>query len=143
MLAVARRGHVHVELGARRSVGLHLLAGIVAGKLLEGIVNVLGNQAAFLDPALLSAVGTHLQKTPLLLQDFHAIAAVHCADLVVHGGHSIAQARLLRRDVHVLVLGECSALAGAAQDEQNQRKGEQRIPNVTRGGRFHRQHRPL
>ena len=115
VLAFARRGEVHVEFGAGRSVGLHLLAGIVAGQLLEGIVNILRNQAALLDPAFLSGVGAHPQETPLLLQNFYAIAAMHRADLVVHSGHSVAQAGLLCRDVHVFVLGECSAFAGADQ----------------------------
>ena len=50
---------MHVKFGARRTVGLHGLAGAVLYKLLEGVVNILRHQATLLDPAFLPAVGTH------------------------------------------------------------------------------------
>ena len=63
-------------------------------QLLKAIVNILRHQAALLDPAFLAAVGAHPQEAPLLLQHLHAIAVMHRAHLVVHGGHAIAQAGL-------------------------------------------------
>ena len=76
------------------------------------VVNLLRHQAAFLDPALLSGVGAHAQKTPLLLQHFYAVAVVHSSDLVVHGGDAVAQAGLRRRHIHILVLNKCGTFAG-------------------------------
>ncbi len=111
MVAVARRRKVHVELGARGSVGLHRNAGVVLGKLLKAVINILRNQAALFDPAFLSFIGTHPQETPLLLQHLDAIAVLNRADFVVHGGNAIAQAGLRRRDVHVFVMLELGPAA--------------------------------
>ena len=136
MLSVARWRDVHVEFGARCTVSLHWLAGIVCGELLERVVDILRNQAAFLDPTFLPTVGAHPQKAALLLQHFHAVAVVHGSDLVVHGGDAVAQAGFWCGDVHVFVFDERSALASATQGKQNQRKREQRNPKASRNGKI-------
>ena len=77
VLRLARGSHVHVELGAGGSVGLHRRLGIVLRQFLESVVDILRHQAALFDPAFLAAVGSHPQEAPLLLQHFDAIAVMH------------------------------------------------------------------
>ena len=99
--------------------------GVVLRQLLETVVDILRNQAALLDPAFLAAVGADADEAPLLLQHFDAIAVVHRAHLVVHGGHAIAQAGLSRGNVHVVVMRHALPLAGRTESKQQQHDRQQ------------------
>ena len=124
-------------------MGLRRLAIIVLRQFLEGVVNILRDQAPFFDPAFLAAVGAHAKEAPLLLQYFDPVAIVDRPDLVVHGRDAIAQAGFGRGDVHVLVLGQRALLAGGCQRQQRQRHTAEKNSVVMRTARFHRQHRTL
>ena len=131
---------MHVEFGARGSVRLYGLAGVVLGELLKAVEDLLRDQAALLDPALDAAVGAHSDETLLPLEHFHPVAVVDGPDLTVHGGDPVTEAGFRCRDVHVLMLGDSGALAGGRSREQQKGRTRHNCSEKIRAGRVHRYH---
>jgi hypothetical protein len=131
MLSLASRRHVHIDVIAQRTRGLHGIAKIIFSQLLQRIVGLLVDQIAVLDPSLKSAGGTHAGEALLVLQHFNALSILYNAYTVVNGGHLIAQHGLRRGNIIDLKGAVPPAIACGKKKEHNETKAEQKNAAIT------------
>ena len=96
----------------------------VLRQLLKAVEDILRDQTALFDPSFDAGVGANADEAALAFENVNAIAVVNGADLVVHGGNTIAKTGLDGGDVHVLVLGNGGALAGGHRDQRQRCKDQ-------------------
>ena len=134
---------MHIELSACCSMPLDGYPACLLRQLLKTVEHVLRHQAPLFDPAFDAIIGAHTDEAFCPLQHLHAIAAMNRADLVVHGGNAVPQAGLWRRNVHVLMLGNSSALACRRQRQERKHRESCKYAEKIGTGRMNQHHCPL
>jgi hypothetical protein len=86
-------------------------------QLFKTLIDLLRNYVALLDPSFCACGGTHLHKSPLVLEHFQSLAILHQTSLGENRGDVIPQNRLRCRDVDSLL--DASALALATSQKQD------------------------
>ncbi len=122
VLRVAPRLQVHVHQvahHARRNLRVTLMLVL---QLVELVHHRIRRNHLLFDPARLASRVLHLDRVPPMLQHLQPLAVIHLPGPVRNRGHAIAQKRLLRRHVHVLVRRFGMKPLASAQPDQHQRQ---------------------